>query len=104
MPGGNYEFEPTLSGSPESGEIVSLWLAPSHAYQLTVSDELSGTTMHHGTFELLDKWDDTAHYIDFTEGTQRQRFDYQIDVVDGATLWLHGSAGRWYALTSLGEL
>ena len=104
IPIGSYKFEPTLNGQPDNGEITSLAVTASKTFQLTISDEWSGTTTHTGTYALFRKWDDTAFYIDFKESSQTTRYEYSIDVIDNATLWLHepNSAGRWYGLSQLG--
>lgn len=99
-PHGDYKFEPTLSGLPSSGDILTLSLAPGGAFRATISDELSGTTSHTGTYKLYRANDDVHHYIDFIEGTHRQRFEYEIDVVDLSTLWLF--ADHWFGMSAQG--
>jgi len=103
-PIGIYQYEPTLTGLPESGDILRLELTPSQQFQLDVSDEISGTTTHQGRYELSRTADETGFFIDFIEGAQRTRVEYSIDVVDDATLWLRPSDARgWYGMSHLGD-
>ena len=103
-PRGIYRYEATLAGLPESGDILRLELLPSGQFQLDVSDELSGTATHRGTYALVKTVDDIHHYIDFTEDSQRNRIEWSIDPVDEETLWLQStSSPRLYGLTHLGD-
>jgi len=103
-PRGVYTYEATLSGLPESGDILRLELTPSGQFQLEVSDELSGTTQHRGTYHLFKTGDDIHHFIDFTEGSQSNRFEWSIDPVDLDTLWLEQiSSQRIYGMSHLGD-
>ena len=102
-PRGDYAFAETLSGQPSSGDLLTLSLAPSGAFKATISDELSGTTSHSGSYKLLQRWDETAYYIEFRERSQSYRFEYSIDLVDNATLWLRREPAQpWYGMWSLG--
>ena len=105
-PLGNYKFEETLNGQPSSGDLLTLSLTPSGTFKSTVSDELSGTTSHTGTYKLFKSSSTSVavFYLYLKEGSQTYRFQYSIDVVDNATLWLRQQPSpSWYGLSSVGE-
>jgi hypothetical protein len=105
-PRGEYRFEPTLNGSPSSGDLLTLSLTPSGTFRSTVSDELSGTTSHTGTYRLYKSAPTSVaqFYIYLREGTQTYKFEYSIDLVDNSTLWLRRAPSHeWIGMSSLGD-